>query len=573
MTFLSQRARRFRALALIVAAGCSIGKIGNGLDDDPTATPSLLSGRVVGESGEPLAAARVEAGDLSATTDGDGYWSLTWSGAPPATVTYFRRGFAPYTETLAGRENRHLEAVLQPALLTRTLTVADGGELALDRNGDGHVDLRLTFPAGFLDGVDRVDVSVSELAQDDPEFVQRFPGAFVSRDAGVDARRDLSHSFGALNVSFHQGDTLLRDVTLAQPVAVELTLGAVEGLAAGDVVDLAWLDTRSGEWVKDGEGIVVVQNGIVSIEGDVRHFTWWNFERDIDDYACVALTLDDTGLPSSFVERFELVVHGRSYAGGTPPVTVGADGVAVADGWRGQLVDVAYRYAGSGPRGVSAPVAAGTALQLAKASSGFGNLEAEDCQGVSTALAFRPGTIAGIVRDDVGQPVTDTVVAIAELGLQTRPNPSGYFEFRNVPWTETGVPLTVRALPVRGLRIAPELIANAAAETVVNLSATPHPRPPWFVSQTLSDSQPAPGATVAFSFTVRDDRPGLTWSALPTAGEIAVIETTESDDGSVYQLRVDAEWSSAVSGPAELRLRVEDAGGQSSAWTLQADWR
>ena len=138
------------------------------------------------------------------------------------------------------------------------------------------------------------------------------------------------------------------------------------------------------------------------------------------------------------------------------------------------------------------------------------------------------------------------------------------------------MPLTVRAL-APGLRIAPVRLTNAAAETIVNLSASIDPLAPWFVAQTLSDSQPATDSTVTFSFTVQDDRAGLTWSAVPSVGQIDNVDVVEVDDGSVYRLKVTADWrfDAAVdaTGPSELYLRVEDAGGLAAEWVLHADWQ
>jgi hypothetical protein len=99
---------------------------------------------------------------------------------------------------------------------------------------------------------------------------------------------------------------------LEAPARIEQRLPEIlEGrYLVGDTVPLWHFDVELGLWVEEGSGSVRLgEDGKLWLEGAVRHFTWWNWDR-LFDRACVTITIN---VPLGFSAEFG--IEGVSYPG------------------------------------------------------------------------------------------------------------------------------------------------------------------------------------------------------------------------------------------------------------------
>ena len=269
------------------------------------------------------------------------------------------------------------------------------------------------------------------------------------------------------------------------------------------------------------------------------------------------------------------------------------DHLAIGTGLQGRSVNAHLRFTGAGDGGLQIPLAPslesegfvneGSFLLPDRFGSGYWEMgpaglrldPQQHCRFVARKLDLRAGVLEGFVLDPDREPVTDTVVSIPDLGMQTRPDGPGFYKFDVIPWSEDGsTVLTVEASQTRsGLRFAPVTVATQTGRARVDLVATAAPRAPWFVDHRVSDSAPAAGEEVAFEVVIHDDDPGIRWSAMPSVGELKDVSASEVDTGSVWELVIEGTWQVAESHPrAHLAVTATDVDGRTAELRLDTSW-
>jgi hypothetical protein len=272
-------------LVSVLTVGCS--------DDDdkttaPDDTPAPITGAVTGvvqAGGGDLEDARVSADGLVTFTNQDGYFVLPDMDVGDVVIEVTHDGFAPSYRSTSVREDQttHIPRVV---LLDERITdmSADIGGLATSSNGVATVELAggsLVTEAGDPYTGD-VTVAMSASRPDDPDFFDAFPGSFEGR------RPDGSvvpfESFGFSSIVLTEADTE-RPLRLGSGETAGVRMTVAPGLlrSAPESIPLWHFDEDEGVWIEEGAATLVGN----AYEGDVTHFTIWNWDLPIEDICAV----------------------------------------------------------------------------------------------------------------------------------------------------------------------------------------------------------------------------------------------------------------------------------------------
>lgn len=221
----------------------------------------------------------------SALTGVDGRASVGADRGVRATLRFSKAGFADQIKAFtlpAAAESGYLEVVMTPRMAPATLADAAAGGTLTGRDG-----ARVSFePGSLVDGagapvVGAIEVSITPV--DVAANVRAFPGRFEgTRPTG---EQGLIESYGTAEFILSQGSAAVqlapgRKATIEIPIYIGRNRDG-SAVKAGDAFPLWSLDERSGTWIEEGSGTVVVAaspSGF-ALRGEVTHFSWWNHDQ------------------------------------------------------------------------------------------------------------------------------------------------------------------------------------------------------------------------------------------------------------------------------------------------------
>ncbi|MEM6288941.1 MAG: PKD domain-containing protein, partial [Bacteroidota bacterium] len=285
------------------------------------------------------ATASVVGGTASATTDGEGVAVIddVPTGVPVA-LAVTKAGFATQRVALdlpeAAGDTTSVEVTLGARQPAQTMPNAELGGTMMGTEG-----VRVEVPVEGLvhaDGsVVTGDVSVSLTPVDisDETEIGAFPGAF----AGVtpDGRADLILSYGTAEYVFEQDGEEL-NLAPGATATVEIPIYAAQDengndIEVGDPFPLWSLDEMTGEWVLEGEGVVVASAASptgLAFRAEVTHFSWWNCDIAPNPYRPIpeCEVTNEGGLPTLQLDE-TCFIDGFATGGpgprGRPSTTIG----------------------------------------------------------------------------------------------------------------------------------------------------------------------------------------------------------------------------------------------------------
>ena len=243
----------------------------------------------------PDVAVSLVGGSASATTDGEGVAVI--AGVPtgvPVALAVSKDGFATQRIALdlpaAAEQATTVEVTLGARQPAQTLRQAERGGTV-----GGVEGVRVELPVLGLVRADGtpvegdVTVSLTPVDVSDEDEIGAFPGAF----AGVtpDGPAPLILSYGVAEYVFEQGGEEL-DLAPGKTATIEIPIYAAQDetgadVEVGDPFPLWSLDETTGEWVLEGEGVVVASAASptgLAFRAEVTHFSWWNCDVAPDPY-------------------------------------------------------------------------------------------------------------------------------------------------------------------------------------------------------------------------------------------------------------------------------------------------
>ena len=286
-TFLAAGTRFVMIAALIV--GCS--------DDDdkstaPDDTPLPIIGAVTGvveSAGGTLEDARVSAGGATTFTNEDGYFALPDMDVGDVVVEVTRDGFAPAYRSVSVREGQttHLARVFMLSTGTTEIAGGTGGSVT---SPDGNAAVELTGGSLVTDSGAPYDgdvtVTMSSARPGDVDFFDAFPGRFEGRRS--DGTVVPFESFGFASVALTEsGSQQPLRLASGETAEIRMTVDNPRLASAPETIPLWYFDESEGAWIEEGAATLVGD----TYEGDVSHFTIWNWDVPIDDVCTIEGTV------------------------------------------------------------------------------------------------------------------------------------------------------------------------------------------------------------------------------------------------------------------------------------------
>ena len=323
--------------------------------------------------GTPLAGVSITpaGGGTAATTGADGRASVGVGTGTPQTLRFSKPGYADQwrSATLpAGADSGYLVVTMLAREPAQTLADAAAGGSLTGRHG-----AKITLPAGALvdaqgnavSGAVQIAMTPVDVALDARSFPGRFEGV------RPDGQRAPLLTYGTTEFVLTAGGQPVQlkpgaKATVELPIFTALHRDGT-AVKAGDTVALWSLDERTGRWIEEGAGTVVVAGGPsgFALRAEVQHFSWWNVDHFAYDPAypkpkCMVDTNADGVLE-------DLTGTGHCWNAGTGPEQ--PDRVAGAPGMQVQAVKrpLADAYTNRLPAWMayeSIPAAGGVALPI-----------------------------------------------------------------------------------------------------------------------------------------------------------------------------------------------------------------
>jgi len=261
--------RSWTALGLLLVCGLAAGHAGSGCSS--TSSPASpvdggqpdttspgdtgltgvgeISGTVKDLSSKPVAGIKVTAGSASATTAGDGTYSLSGVAAGPVIVSYANTAYLPSSEsvTVVAGKTATQNVVMAPMVTPLPLSATTGGTVRGLRGATLTAE-----PNAFVDAAGKavtgsVDVFLRPL---DPAISQErnaYPGSLV----GVSSSGAMGpiSPFGTLEVTVEQNGAALQ-VASGKTLTIKIPATAAGGAASTG--DLWSFEPASANWLQEG---------------------------------------------------------------------------------------------------------------------------------------------------------------------------------------------------------------------------------------------------------------------------------------------------------------------------------
>lgn len=157
--------------------------------------------------------------------------------------------------------------VMVPIAARQTINAQAGGSVS-------HNGYKVTFPAGGLDTVGDVEVSLSPVNIYSDE-VRAFPGEFSGISSS--GQRVRLKAFGLMDVEIKQNGRTVR-LRPGSTARLEIPLHQNTQLTPAQTLPSWWFDATRGAWREDGFGQVSASTDLPSrlaVVGEVSHFTSW----------------------------------------------------------------------------------------------------------------------------------------------------------------------------------------------------------------------------------------------------------------------------------------------------------
>lgn len=260
-------------LALLASLFAACNKDGF-FSSSPTVN-AAFAGRVIDESGQPIAGAQVRVGGDLATTDENGVFRLLPTRVPAddAKLMVTKIGYFEFSRAFYVEDDAMQIVTIQ--LLhkeqTGTVNAATGGTLQLPGGAT------LIFPAGaFVDERNNayngtVRVYARRLDHSSPDFALNMPGDL--RGINQSGEQQALGNYGMVGVELQSQSGQELRIREGSEVEIHLPISAGQFANAPSEITLWHYDVEQARWLEEGTAQRVGNEYV----GRVKHFTFWSF--------------------------------------------------------------------------------------------------------------------------------------------------------------------------------------------------------------------------------------------------------------------------------------------------------
>jgi hypothetical protein len=370
--------------------GGTNGGTGNN-PSEPNPVTATVTGLIVNENDLPLAGASVKSGANSATTDSRGYFTFKNINLDKFTamVNVNMSGYFTAFRNFSARADgvHFIKIKLIRKILTGTVPSASGGSVNL-ANGS-QVTLQpasVIVKATGQPYTGTVNVYTAYIDPAAADISSIVPGSFMGIDAAN--QRTILQSFGMLAVDLQGSAGEALQIAANKTAKLKVTIPASLTSNAPSTIPLWSINETTGIWQEEK---TATKNGSF-YEGDVSHFSFWNFDAPAYTikFQMTLKTQAGTPLKNTQVRIMRLNGKGSSY------------GYTDSLGWVGGIV----------PQNESLKLEVITRCNDVSYSQNIGPYTADVTLGdiVITPDVITTVTITGTVNNCAGQPVTNGYV-------------------------------------------------------------------------------------------------------------------------------------------------------------------
>lgn len=287
-----------------------------------------ITGQIFGD-GSVIANAFVKVGTSSDVNQTDALGNFT---ATPGATELGNDGisnFFPVEVTASGFASGHAKVILISGKVDYDLivklkgistTITDQEDVTQGvaiNNNLGQVGSLMIPEAALPTGVTKVTGKITYLdpATDDIESAPGGDLLALPENADPNDPPVPLESFGMME--FDLIDQNGNPVTELESEA-EVCMKADPTMSAGDIVPLWHYDENKGLWIEEGQGTVEQRGEKLMICGGVNHFTWWNYDRPIEQHACFKFHFINEADNSSLTGALDWQAEGVTYNGLSP---------------------------------------------------------------------------------------------------------------------------------------------------------------------------------------------------------------------------------------------------------------
>jgi len=303
-------------------------------DNSPSVTPPVtppdpppvqekvaanIHGRVIDDTKQPVEGVAVTAGGLTATTDINGYFTITNTSLVKSAgfVQAAKTGYFTASRTFLVHPNVENNVMLQliPKKSAGNFVAANGGTVTFPSGGN------VTFPANAIvnpasNAVYSGSVTVSAFFLDpaSPYFESMMPGDLRGMDTSKKEVGLKSYGMTVIELNGAGGEKL--QLANGKQAAVTFPITLAMQNDAPSTIPLWFFNDSTGLWKQEG---VATKQG-TNYVGSVGHFSFWNCDAPISFVNFEATFKDQNGNPlkSTLVT---LTRNGNGLAATTPAIT------------------------------------------------------------------------------------------------------------------------------------------------------------------------------------------------------------------------------------------------------------
>jgi hypothetical protein len=260
---------------VVAASQADLSRTGTATVNIVAQATGVVLGTVVSTSGSTLGDVEVSVGGRSATTNDQGYFTVTDVPATERAVVQFRRsGYVDAHEIaevvqglgtfLEARMAAHDAGLAMPAGQGGELSTPDGGYVSI--GGGSLVDeLGVTY-----DGT--VDVSLTTFDPSDPEELAAFPGEFEGVTVGGATVPFVTFGFMDISVNASGDDPQALQLAPGRTATIRIPIPQDAQAEAPSTLPQWYFNPADGRWHEEG---TFFRNGSY-YEGQIDHFSVWN---------------------------------------------------------------------------------------------------------------------------------------------------------------------------------------------------------------------------------------------------------------------------------------------------------
>jgi uncharacterized protein (TIGR02145 family) len=231
---------------------------------------SVIKGRVVDESDNPVSGALVKAGDATTTTDNMGVFILNNAKVFEnlGYVTVSKSGYFPGSRSFTPTEGDNIVNIrLLDKTTTGTISSSVGGTISYQ--GASVVFSANSFSKNNAAYNGQVNVALKYINPESTNFAEEMPGNLIAVQEGNS--RGLT-TFGMIAVEMTDNTGAKIELSSGQTASMSFPLSAGLQSAAPAEIDLWSFDEVNGYWKHEGKASL--QNG--KYVAQVSHFSFWN---------------------------------------------------------------------------------------------------------------------------------------------------------------------------------------------------------------------------------------------------------------------------------------------------------